>query len=132
MDKHEREEGLVFSPKFDENGLIPCVAQDDASHDILMVAYMNRDALDKTLQTGEAHYWSRSRSEIWHKGATSGAVQKIERILTDCDQDCLILKVRITEATGSAATCHTGRRTCFYRSLSIHEDGSADLVFTDN
>ena len=94
-------------------GLIPAIAQDAATGEILMLAYINREAWEKTLETGDAHYWSRSRQELWHKGGTSGNVQKIKDILVDCDDDTVVYKV---EQIGGAA-CHTGMRTCFYRRL---------------
>lgn len=98
-------------PKFDKDGLITAIAVDAASSQVLMVAYMNQESLAMTLEKGEAVYWSRSRQELWHKGATSGAVQKVIEVLTDCDQDALVLRV---EQAGGAA-CHSGRRSCFYR-----------------
>ena len=93
------------------NGLLPAIVQDYKTGEVLMLAYMNEEAWDKTLQTQEAHYWSRSRQELWHKGGTSGHVQKIKEILIDCDNDTILLKV---EQVGGAA-CHTGYRTCFHR-----------------
>jgi phosphoribosyl-AMP cyclohydrolase len=105
-------ETTEFEPVFDEKGLIPCVTT-DKSGAVLMVAYMNRQALDLTLKTGEAHYWSRSRNELWHKGATSGETQKLLEIRTDCDQDCIWITVEMQGA--KQAACHTGRRSCFYR-----------------
>jgi phosphoribosyl-AMP cyclohydrolase len=110
------DETLEFAPRFNEQGLMPVVAQDRASGRVLMVAWANQTAIDLTLETGEAHYWSRSREELWHKGATSGNTQKVSRVLIDCDQDTLLYEV---EAKGPA--CHTGRVTCFYRELT--EDG---------
>lgn len=107
------EEGTVFSPTFDDKGLIPVIAQDYLSGDILMLAYMNQEALTRTLAEGEAVYWSRSRQSFWKKGETSGHIQKVREILTDCDQDALILKI---EQIGNAA-CHTGRWSCFYRQV---------------
>ena len=107
------EETPNFEPRWNDQGLIPVVAQETGSGRILMVAWANQDAIDKTLTTGEAHYWSRSRAELWHKGATSGHTQKMIRILIDCDQDTLIYEV---EQQGPA--CHTGRETCFYRELT--------------
>lgn len=98
-------------PKFDKDGLITAIAVDAASSQVLMVAYMNQESLAMTLEKGEAVYWSRSRRELWHKGATSGAVQKVIEVLIDCDQDALVLRV---EQAGGAA-CHSGRRSCFYR-----------------
>ncbi|MCF8496232.1 MAG: phosphoribosyl-AMP cyclohydrolase [Alphaproteobacteria bacterium] len=119
-----------FTPIFDEKGLIPCIAASAQTGEILMLAWMNAEALARTLETGEAHYWSRSRRELWHKGAASGAKQKIIEILTDCDQDCLLLKV---EVQGDAeATCHTGRESCFYRALEIQGDAkTVRLKFID-
>lgn len=112
-DNTQIEEGLTFTPKFDDKGLIPVIAQDHQTGDILMLAYMNREALDRTLTSKEAVYWSRSRQSFWKKGETSGHVQKVRAILVDCDQDALILKI---EQIGGSA-CHTGRWSCFYRSV---------------
>lgn len=109
--------------KFDSNGLIAAIAQDYQTKDVLMLAWMNQEAFDKTLETGEAHYWSRSRQELWHKGATSGSIQIVKEILIDCDQDAVIMFVD-QKNTGA---CHTGRPSCFYR--TIKEDGS--LTFID-
>ena len=109
----EIEEGLDFSPKFDKDGLIPAMAVDATTREPLMLAYMNEESLKMTLRIGEAVYWSRSRKEIWHKGATSGHVQKIVEIRTDCDQDALVLLV---EQIGAGA-CHSGRESCFYRKV---------------
>lgn len=114
VDGSDIEEGLEFAPKFNSDGLIPAVACDAATGTVLMLAYMNRQALDKTIETGEAHYWSRSRGKLWHKGETSGEIQHVHAILTDCDQDAVVLKVK---AGGRGATCHTGRVSCFYRQL---------------
>ncbi len=116
-DRKAVENGLVFAPKFDENGLITAVAQDADTGEVLMVAYMNEESLRQTLEKGEAVYWSRSRRQLWHKGATSGHVQTVERILTDCDQDALVLKVR----QHGPGCCHAGYRSCFYRNV-----GSSD------
>ncbi|MBI1389570.1 MAG: phosphoribosyl-AMP cyclohydrolase [bacterium] len=107
------DETQQLAPKFDANGLITAVACDWKTNEVLMVAFMNAETLKMTIEIGEAVYWSRSRSEIWHKGQTSGNTQKIREILIDCDQDCLVLKV---EQAGDAA-CHTGRRSCFYRAV---------------
>jgi len=112
-DKKEIESGLLFRPKFDEAGLIPAIVTDWQTGELLMVAYMNEESLRKTLELGEAVYYSRSRKELWHKGATSGMTQKVREIRVDCDQDALWLRV---EQMGGAA-CHTGRRTCFYRAV---------------
>jgi phosphoribosyl-AMP cyclohydrolase len=122
---HDLEEGTAFTPRFDADGLIVCVARAAADHEILMIAYMNAEALRLTLATGEAHYWSRSRQTIWRKGATSGQTQKVREIRTDCDQDALLLTV---EAGGDGGACHTGRRSCFYRRVAEREGGEA-LVF---
>lgn len=122
--KRELEEGDVFTPRFDENGLIPCIATDVDSGILLMVAYMNAESLAKTLETGEAWYWSRSRQSLWHKGATSGQVQTIAEICVDCDQDTLLLKVKVG---GDGGCCHTGRRSCFYRTVVRRSDGSVGL-----
>jgi phosphoribosyl-AMP cyclohydrolase len=110
--KQNLEENLEFEPQFDENGLIPAIAQDAKTGQILMVAYMNREALDVTIQSGYATYFSRSRQKLWRKGEESGHRQKVEQILVDCDQDCLILKVTV-----DAGQCHVGYQTCFYRAL---------------
>jgi phosphoribosyl-AMP cyclohydrolase len=113
MSKTEIEEGTAFKPRFDGQGLIPCITTSARDGAVLMFAWMNKEALQKTMETGEAHYWSRSRGELWHKGGESGFVQKIVEMRTDCDQDCLWLRV---EVAGNVETaCHTGRRSCFYR-----------------
>jgi phosphoribosyl-AMP cyclohydrolase len=111
---HELEEGLDFAPRFDANGLIVCITVEAATNEILMVAYMNALALEKTIETGIAHYWSRSRQSLWRKGDTSGQVQKVVSLSVDCDQDALMLKV---EPGGDGKACHTGRKSCFYRRL---------------
>ena len=108
----EIEEGTEFTPRFDQDGLIPCITISASGKDVLMMAWMNEEALDKTLETGEMHYWSRSRSELWHKGATSGFVQKVVELRTDCDQDCILAHVAVT---GEEKACHTDRPSCFYR-----------------
>ena len=111
-DKTAIEEGSNFSPKFDANGLIVCVTMEASTREILMVAYMNQLALDKTLETGVVHYWSRSRQALWRKGETSGQVQKVLSLRVDCDQDALVLLVR-----PEGPACHTGETSCFYRRL---------------
>ena len=121
----EREEGLSFQPKFDASGLLTCVATDAATGELLMVAHMNEEALRKTIDTGEAWYFSRSRKALWRKGETSGHVQRVREIRTDCDQDAVWIKV---EQVGAA--CHTGRRSCFYRKIE-NADGAPRLVFAD-
>lgn len=123
--KIEIEEGADFSPKFDADGLIPAMAVDATTQEPLMLAYMNAESLRRTLELGEAVYWSRSRQEIWHKGATSGHLQKIVEIRTDCDQDALVLRV---EQIGAGA-CHTGRNSCFYRKV-VTVGGVAKLALT--
>ena len=105
-----RETGLMLDPKWDERGLIQAIATDATTGELLMVAHMNAAALAATLATGEAHYWSRSRAEVWHKGGTSGNTQTVTELRIDCDQDALWLKVR-----PAGPACHTGERTCFYR-----------------
>lgn len=117
------DETLSFQPKFDEMGLIPAIAQDYKTGEILMLAYMNAESLELTRKGKEAVYWSRSRKALWKKGETSGHIQKVHQILVDCDQDALILKI---EQIGNAA-CHTGRRGCFYRQLK--EEPQTGLAF---
>ena len=117
------EEGLVFTPKFDENGLITAIAQDSRTGDILMVAYMNRQALDMTIRTGYGTYYSRTRKELWKKGQESGHVQKVEQILVDCDQDCLVLKVSV-----DSGQCHVGYQSCFYRALEKNSDKKLKFI----
>ena len=126
VDKSALEEGADFAPRFDANGLIVCVTVEAGTREILMVAYMNQLALDKTIETGVAHYWSRSRNALWRKGDTSGQVQKIVSLSVDCDQDAIQLMV---EAGGDGKACHTGRKSCFYRKLETR-DGAPRLVFT--
>jgi phosphoribosyl-AMP cyclohydrolase len=109
---HDREEGDAFAPRFGADGLIVCVTVDAAKGDVLMVAYMNAEALDKTLASGTMHYWSRSRGKLWRKGETSGQVQTLVELEIDCDQDALLARVRVA---GDGGACHTGRRSCFYR-----------------
>jgi phosphoribosyl-AMP cyclohydrolase len=105
-----------FEPRFGADGLIPCVAVDAGTGAVLMLAWMNAEALEATLATGIAHYWSRSRARLWRKGETSGALQSVVEALTDCDQDALVLRVAVA---APEATCHTGRATCFYRSVAL-------------
>jgi phosphoribosyl-AMP cyclohydrolase len=110
------EEGRELAPKFDENGLIPVVTTDFASGELLMHAYMNSLALSKTIETGEAHYWSRSRNKLWRKGETSGLVQRVRDLRIDDDQDCVWMRV---EVGGGGASCHVGYRSCFYRRIPV-------------
>jgi phosphoribosyl-AMP cyclohydrolase len=121
----DREEGLTFQPKFDASGLVTCVATDAATGDVLMVAHMNDEALRRTILSGEAWYFSRSRNALWRKGETSGQTQRVVEMRVDCDQDAVWIKV---EQHGAA--CHTGRHSCFYRAVAADEDG-AKLTFVD-
>ena len=114
------EESVVFAPRYDENGLIPAIVTDARDGSVVMLAYMNAEALERTLTTGEAHYWSRSRRELWRKGATSGDTQKVVDIRLDCDQDALLLSVAMG---GRSVACHTGRHSCFYRRVSRGSQG---------
>jgi len=121
------EEGLSFAPQFGADGLVTAVVTDAASGDVLMVAHMNKDALAKTIESGEAWYYSRSRKTLWKKGQQSGHVQRVVELRVDCDQDALWLKV---EQHGGGA-CHTGRRSCFYRAVPLGQKGSVRLEFRD-
>jgi phosphoribosyl-AMP cyclohydrolase len=124
------EEGDELAPKFDANGLIPAVTTDAATGELLMQGYMNAEALERTIRTGEAHYFSRSRQALWHKGATSGLVQKVKELLIDDDQDCVWLKV---EVAGDGASCHVGYRSCFYRRIPIGAEAAGHaLEFTES
>lgn len=122
------EEGHALAPKFDEHGLIPCVTTAAGSGEVLMLGYMNEEALRKTIETGEAHYYSRSRKVLWHKGATSGLVQKIVEMRIDDDQDAVWLRVEIP----GDASCHVGYRSCFYRSVPTGPEAQAhELKFEE-
>jgi phosphoribosyl-AMP cyclohydrolase len=121
--KETIEHGLAFAPKFDDHGLIVCVTLDAATKAPLMVAYMNEESLKQTLAIGEAVYYSRSRKELWHKGATSGQIQKVVEMRTDCDQDALVLYVKQM----GGGCCHTGADDCFYRKVET-ADLSAGIV----
>jgi phosphoribosyl-AMP cyclohydrolase len=123
------EEGARLAPKFDADGLVTCVATDAASGDVLMVAHMNAEALARTIESGEAWYFSRSRRALWRKGETSGHVQRVTEMRIDCDQDAVWIKV---EQAGAGA-CHTGRRSCFYRSVPLGKapDAALTLEFRD-
>jgi phosphoribosyl-AMP cyclohydrolase len=124
----EVEEGRAFAPKFDADGLVTCVATDARSGDVLMVAHMNAEALRKTIESGDAWYYSRSRQHLWRKGESSGHVQKVVEMRVDCDQDAVWIKV---EQAGPGA-CHTGRRTCFYRAVPLGRvDGALMLEFRE-
>jgi phosphoribosyl-AMP cyclohydrolase len=121
------EEGLALSPKFDADGLVTCVATDVWSGEVLMVAHMNAEALRRTIETGEAWYYSRSRKALWRKGESSGHIQRIAELRIDCDQDAVWIKV---EQQGPGA-CHTGRRSCFYRGVPLGQSGTVTLEFRD-
>ena len=129
------EEGNDLAPRFDDRGLITVVTTDYSSGELLMQGYMNAEALGLTIRTGEAHYWSRSREVLWHKGATSGFVQNVRELLVDDDQDCIWLRVDVA----GGASCHVGYRSCFYRKVPVgadfdaqQDDGHVDLEWTDN
>ena len=123
------EEGSILAPKFDQDGIIPAVVTEASSGELLMLGYMNKESLRKTIETKEAYYWSRSREVLWKKGDSSGMIHEVEEILIDDDQDSLWLKVSIK---GLGASCHVGYKSCFYRSLqNITEDG-VELKFTEN
>ena len=127
----EVEEGKYLSPKFDKNGLIPVITTDFQTGNILMHGYMNDEALKKTIETKEAHYWSRSRKKIWHKGQVSGFVQIVKEIRIDDDQDSVWLSVDI----GKGASCHVGYRSCFYRSIplgKIKNEEELEMEFKEN
>ena len=126
--RREVEEGDAFAPRFDSDGLIVCITLEARTGDVLMVAYMNAEALSHTLETGVAHYWSRSRRTLWRKGDTSGQTQTVVEMRTDCDQDAILLKVVVG---GDGKACHTGRRTCFYRRVEAAPDGSPHLVIDE-
>jgi len=122
--KQNLEENLEFEPQFDENGLITAIAQDAQTGQVLMVAYMNREALDVTIKSGYGTYFSRSRQKLWKKGEESGHRQKVKQILVDCDQDCLILKVTV-----DAGQCHVGYQSCFYRAKK--QNSTQELEFIE-
>ena len=123
--KTEADSTTQFMPKYDANGLITAIAQDAATNHILMVAHMNAEALTLTLSTGIAHYWSRSRASLWKKGETSGNIQRVLEMQVDCDQDVILMQVRVE---GDGKSCHTGRESCFYRQI-LQQDGETHLVF---
>lgn len=123
------EESAVLAPKFDGQGLIPVITTDVESGEVLMQGYMNAEALCQTITTGEAHYYSRSRQVLWHKGATSGLVQQVAQLLIDDDQDCLWMRVRMA---GAGASCHVGYRSCFYREIPLGDTvGVTELAAGD-
>lgn len=119
----EIEVGVDFKPKFDSNGLITAISQDANTGDVLMVAYMNDEALKLTIETGNAVFFSRSRQKLWKKGEESGHVQKVQQILVDCDQDCLILKVTVDQGQ-----CHVGYQSCFYRALKSGTSSELEFI----
>ena len=126
-DQSAIEEGLAFAPQFGADGLVTAVVTDAKSGDVLMVAHMNKDALSRTIESGEAWYYSRSRRKLWKKGESSGHVQRVVELRVDCDQDAVWLRV---EQAGPGA-CHTGRRSCFYRALQPGKAGAVTLEFRD-
>jgi phosphoribosyl-AMP cyclohydrolase len=126
-EKSAIEEGLVLAPKFDADGLVTCVVTDAKNGDLLMVAHMNEEALRRTIETGEAWYFSRSRKALWKKGESSGHTQRVVEMRVDCDQDAVWIKV---EQQGAGA-CHTGRRSCFYRVVPLKQTGAVALEFRD-
>lgn len=121
LDHNALEEGTTFAPRFDAHGLLTVVTIEAGTNQVLMLAHMNAEALSLTLETGIAHYWSRSRKQLWKKGETSGELQEVVELRTDCDQDAIVLTVR---QTGRGAACHTGRKTCFYRRAITGADGA--------
>jgi phosphoribosyl-AMP cyclohydrolase len=121
------EEGLALAPKFDRDGLVTCVATDAATGELLMVAHMNAEALQRTIASGEAWYYSRSRQKLWRKGESSGHAQRVVEMRVDCDQDAVWIRV---EQAGPGA-CHTGRRSCFYRAVPLGQTGAVTLEFRD-
>ena len=118
---NDLEEGFAFTPRFSADGLVTCVAVDAASGEVLMLAHMNAEAIEKTLATGVMHYWSRSRQKLWRKGDTSGQFQTVVELRVDCDQDALLARVAVG---GDGGACHTGRRSCFYRRVEAGADGA--------
>ena len=126
-DKQQVEHGDKFSPKFDDNGLITAVCTDRDTGDILMVAYMNDEALRHTLTTRHAHFYSRSRQKQWKKGESSGHILEVHELRTDCDQDCLWLKCTITNSGGA---CHNGYKSCFYRAVNLNNIGTDPVAMT--
>ncbi|MEK9794599.1 MAG: phosphoribosyl-AMP cyclohydrolase [Hyphomicrobiales bacterium] len=126
---YEVEEGITLAPKFDQNGLIPVITTSAKTGEVLMHGYMNKEALQLTIQNKEAYYWSRSRNALWHKGATSGLTQKIQSIRIDDDQDTIWL---IVDVEGSGASCHVGYRSCFYRSITLDNENKVQLKFEED
>ena len=129
--KQDLAEQDTLQPQFDRNGLIPCIATDATSGEVLMLGYMNELSLAKSIETGIAHYWSRSRQELWKKGETSGQIQNIREMRIDCDQDSIWIKV---DVAGNGATCHVGYRSCFFRKINTESDPKSELklIRTEN
>ncbi|MDJ0933660.1 phosphoribosyl-AMP cyclohydrolase [Breoghania sp.] len=125
IDKTETEKGTILRPKFDTDGLVPAIVTDADTSEVLVLGYMNEGALARTIEEGEAWYWSRSRQEYWKKGATSGQVQTVVEMRTDCDQDAILIKVRVA---GNGATCHVGYRSCFYRTVELGKPATDKTV----
>lgn len=123
------EEGSELAPRFGENGLIPCITADFDSNEVLMHAYMNEEALRRTIETGEAHYWSRSRQKLWRKGESSGLVQQVRELRIDDDQDCIWMRVAVA---GTGASCHVGYRSCFYRAIPVGTEAGQPLEFLEH
>lgn len=123
------EEGTDLAPKFGPDGLLPCITTDADTGEVLMLGWMNEEALRFTIETGEAHYFSRARQVLWHKGATSGLVQKVVEARIDDDQDAIWLRVAVT---GSGASCHVGYRSCFYRAVPVAHDAEQPLRFVED
>lgn len=123
------EEGLQLAPKFDSDGLIPCITSSAETGEVLMLGYMNADALKQTILTGQAHYWSRSREMLWHKGADSGLVQHVVEMRIDDDQDAIWLRVSVA---GLGASCHVGYKSCFFRRVMLDSQSNHDSSQTDN
>ncbi|MGB0371949.1 MAG: phosphoribosyl-AMP cyclohydrolase [Opitutales bacterium] len=128
------EEGRKLAPKFDDKGVLPCVTLHATTREVLMLGFMNSEALTLTIETGLAHYWSRSRKALWKKGESSGMYQHVKRMLIDDDQDCVVIEVDLTEPTagGDEASCHVGYRSCFYREVPIGKaDAPVNLQFVE-
>jgi phosphoribosyl-AMP cyclohydrolase len=127
--KEQLENDTAFTPRFDDKGLVATIVTDAQSGGVLMFAFMNDEALRKTIETGEAHFWSRSRGKLWRKGETSGNVLTVKEMRTDCDQDCIWLRVTVG---GDEAACHTGQKSCFYRRVEMSTDKPAHLSYLND
>ena len=128
LDIQEIEHGLRFAPKFDADGYIPAIATDHSSGEVLMFAFMNRQALAMTIETGIAHFWSRSRNKLWKKGEESGNTLRVVEMRTDCDQDVVWMRVEIG---GNGVACHTGARSCFYRTIPIGQRDASNIALEE-